>query len=145
MPDILHMIAIRSPSPDATYRALTTPNGSAGWWSETTTLDGDVIRIRFGGDHGFDMKVLEADPAGRVCWEVHEGPPEWIGTKIRWTLRQEGDYTMVLFKHEGWREPVEFMHFCSTKWATFLLSLRSLVETGAGAAWPNDVRLHELH
>lgn len=145
MPDILHMIAIRSPSPDATYRALTTPNGIAGWWSETTTLDGDVIRIRFGGDHGFDMKVLEADPAGRVCWEVHEGPPEWIGTKIRWTLRQEGDYTMVLFKHEGWREPVEFMHFCSTKWATFLLSLRSLVETGAGAAWPNDVRLHELH
>jgi hypothetical protein len=37
------------------------------------------------------------------------------------------------------------MHFCSTKWATFLLSLRSLVETGKGAAWPNDVKLHELH
>ena len=39
----------------------------------------------------------------------------------------------LLFKHEGWREPVEFMHHCSTKWAIFLMSLKSLVETGKGA------------
>ena len=45
-------------------------------------------------------------------------------------LRQEGDYTIVLFTHGGWREPVEFMHHCSTKWATYLMSLKSLVETG---------------
>jgi uncharacterized protein YndB with AHSA1/START domain len=145
MPDILHMIGIKSPSPDATYKTLTTRDGLARWWTETADLDGDVIRFRFGGNNGFDMKVLEADPSGRVRWEVVAGPEEWVGTKIGWQLRQEGDYTMVLFKHEGWREPVEFMHFCSTKWATFLLSLRSVVETGKGAAWPNDVKLHELH
>ena len=145
MPDILHMIAIRSPSPDATYKALTTRDGLTGWWTETATMDGEVIRFRFGGDNGFDMKVLEADPAGRVCWEVIDGPQEWIGTKIGWKLRQDGDYTTVLFKHEGWREPVEFMLFCSTKWATFLLSLKSLIETAKGAAWPHDVKLHELH
>jgi Activator of Hsp90 ATPase homolog 1-like protein len=135
MPDILHMIGIRSPSPDTTYKALTTRDGLAGWWTETTDVDGDTIRFRFGGDNGFDMKVLEAVPSDRVCWEVVEGPEEWVGTKIGWQLRQKGDYTMVIFKHEGWREPVEFMHFCSTKWATFLLSLRFLVETGNGAAW----------
>lgn len=145
MPDILHMIGIKSPSPEATYKTLTTRDGLARWWTETADLDGDVIRFRFGGDNGFDMKVLEADPSGRVHWEVVAGPEQWVGTKIGWQLRQEGDYTMVLFKHEGWREPVEFMHFCSTKWATFLLSLRSVVETGKGAAWPNDVKLHELH
>jgi hypothetical protein len=37
----------------------------------------------------------------------------------------------VLFKHQGWKEPVEFMHHCSTKWAVFLLSLKSLLETKA--------------
>ena len=31
------------------------------------------------------------------------------------------------------------MHHCSTKWATFLMSLKSLVETGKGAPYPNDV------
>ena len=39
-----------------------------------------------------------------------------------------------MFRHEGWREPVEFMHHCSTKWATYLMSLKSLVETGSRGA-----------
>ena len=59
-----------------------------------------------------------------MSWQVVDGPEEWIGTTIDWDLRQDGDYTIVLFKHEGWREPVEFMHHCSTKWATFLMSLK---------------------
>ena len=66
------------------------------------------------------------EPAERVVWQVVDGPEEWIGTTIDWELRQDGDYTIVLFKHEGWREPVEFMHHCSTKWGSFLMSLKSL-------------------
>ena len=87
------------------------------------------------------MKVLELHPAERVSWEVVEGPEEWIGTTVSFDLKQEGDYAIVLFKHQGWREPVEFMYHCSTKWATFLMSLKSLVETGKGAPSPNDVRI----
>lgn len=108
-------------------------------------MDGDVIRFRYGGGDRFDMKFLEADPSGRVRWQVVEGPSEWVGTKIGWKLRQKGDDPMVLIKHEGWRERVEFMHFCSTKWAEFLLNPTSLIETGKGTAWPHDLRLHELH
>ena len=51
---------------------------------------------------------------------------------------------MVPFKHDRWREPVKFLRFCSTNCATFLLRLRSLLEPGKGAAWPSDVRRHEL-
>jgi hypothetical protein len=54
---------------------------------------------------------------------------------------QDGDYTIVLFKHEDWKEPVEFMHHCSTKWAIFLLSLKELVETGKGSPFPDDVKI----
>ena len=144
MPDILHCVGIKSSSPDATYKALTTRDGLAAWWTDGTEVDGDVIRFRFGGG-GFDMKVLEADRARRVLWEVVDGPEEWVGTKVAFELRQNGDYTVVLFKHEGWREPVEFMHHCSTKWAMFLMSLKSLVETGSGAPWPNDIKVHDLH
>ena len=49
------------------------------------------------------------------------------------------------FAHQGWREPVEFMHHCSTKWATFLMSLKALVETGVGAPAPHDVRISNWH
>jgi hypothetical protein len=33
------------------------------------------------------------------------------------------------------------MHHCSTKWALFLMSLKSLIDTGKGAAFPNDVHI----
>jgi hypothetical protein len=36
---------------------------------------------------------------------------------------------------------VEFMHHCSTKWAVFLMSLKSLVETGKGSPDPHDVKI----
>ena len=64
-----------------------------------------------------------------------------IGTRISFELKQEDGYTIVLFKHEGWKEPVEFMYHCSTKWGIFLMSLKALVETGKGAPEPNDVKI----
>ena len=61
-------------------------------------------------------EVLELDPGKRVLWEVIDGPEEWIGTHVSWDLAHADDYAIVLFKHAGWKEPVEFMHHCSTKW-----------------------------
>ena len=78
-------------------------------------------------------------------WQVVGGPEEWIGTNISFELKQEGDYVIVLFKHQGWKEPVEFMYHCSTKWATFLLSLKSLVETGKGTPNPDDIEISNWH
>jgi uncharacterized protein YndB with AHSA1/START domain len=151
MVDILHRVGITAPR-DAVYRALTTPEGLAAWWTDDTSGDGtpgDVLEFRFdlGADEpgGFDMKVLEARPTERVLWEVINGPEEWIGTRISWDLRTEGDFTIVMFAHQGWQEPVEFMHHCSTKWATFLMSLKSLLETGTGAPAPHDVKISDWH
>jgi len=142
MVDILHKVGVKS-SPDDVYEALTTRDGLAGWWTEDTkgqTDVGGVLEFRF-EQGGFDMEVLEVEPAKRVEWLVKDGPEEWKGTHVNWELNQEGDYTTVLFKHEGWKEPVEFMHHCSTKWATYLMSLKSLVETGVGAPAPRDVHV----
>jgi hypothetical protein len=36
------------------------------------------------------------------------------------------------------------MHHCSTKWATYLVSLKQLVETGTGAPSPDDLRIAEF-
>ena len=73
--------------------------------------------------------------------QVVDGPEEWLGTTISFDLRQEGDWTIILFKHEGWKTPVEFMNHCSTKWGVFLISLKSLLETGQGRPWPNEIKL----
>ena len=143
MVDILHRIGA-TVAPEKVYEALTTRDGLAAWWTTDTTGTSEVggkLAFRFGDVGGFDMEVLELDPAGRVRWRVVDGPEEWIGTEIGWRLDQRDEYTIVLFKHEGWREPVEFMHHCSTKWATYLMSMKAMLETGEGAPHPDDVRV----
>jgi hypothetical protein len=46
------------------------------------------------------------------------------------------DWTVILFKHQGWKEPVELHQV-----GIFLLSLKSLLETGKGASWPNEIKI----
>ena len=143
MPDILHKVGIRLSSPNAVYKALTTREGLSAWWTTDTQGEenaGGVLLFRFGAG-GFDMRVLELDPGRHVLWKVVDGPQEWIGTKVSFDIRQEADWTLILFKHQGWKEPVEFMHHCSTKWGVFLLSLKSLLETGKGGPWPNEIKI----
>jgi uncharacterized protein YndB with AHSA1/START domain len=151
MANILHRVGIKS-SPEEVYKALATRDGLAAWWTNNTQGEskvGELLKFRFsvGGTEigGFDMKVLELQPGKRVLWQVVGGPEEWVGTKVSWDLKQDGEYTIVLFNHQEWREPVEFMHHCSTKWAIFLMSLKSLVETGKGAPSPDDVRIGDWH
>jgi uncharacterized protein YndB with AHSA1/START domain len=146
MPDILHRIGVEQSSPEQVYDALTTLDGIRSWWVDETTGetdDGGVteFRLKSGGP---DIKVVQRDPGRSVRWEVVGGAEEWVGTHMQWDLRQDDDYTIVLLKHEGWREPSEFMHHCSTKWATFMLSLKRLLENGEGAPAPRDVKLDNL-
>ena len=144
MVDILHSVGIQGATPEKVYDTLTTIEGLAGWWTTDTSGEagtvGEVIRFRF-PPGGFDMEVVQLDHGKRVAWKVVDGPEEWIDTTIAWELSQLDDFTLVSFTHEGWREAVPFMHHCSTKWATFLMSLKSLVETGTGAPSPRDVRI----
>jgi uncharacterized protein YndB with AHSA1/START domain len=143
MVDILHKVGVVA-APDAVYDALTAREGLAGWWTNDTQGEGEVggvLKFRFDAG-GFDMVVLDKQPAERVLWQVVDGPEEWVGTKVSFELTQDGDYTNVLFKHLGWKEPVDFMHHCSTKWAVYLMSLKSLVETGRGAPAPGDVKIN---
>ena len=145
MADILHRVGVETPAPQTVYEALTTIDGLAGWWTDDTKGSsevGGILEVRFARG-GFDMEVVELRPAERVVWRVVDGPAEWVGTTIEWDLRQEGEWTIVLFAHRGWTEPVEFMHHCSTKWGSYLMSLKSLVETGKGAPSPRDVRIDD--
>ena len=148
MVDIIHRVGIKAP-PKKVYAAVATVEGVAGWWTQDATGVSDVGRtltFRFQSPTGeeigkFDMEVLELIPDKKVRWRVKSGPEEWVGTDIEFSLSQEGDYTVVLFGHRNWREAVEFTAHCSMKWATFMLSLRELVETGKGRPSPIDLKI----
>ncbi|QJW83365.1 SRPBCC domain-containing protein [Ramlibacter terrae] len=148
MSSIVHRIGIHAPASSA-YRALSTIEGLAGWWTRDTTGTasvGECINFKFRDPAGkeiggFEMEVLEQSPDDKVRWKVRSGPAEWIGTQISFSLAEQDGMTLVLFAHREWREEVEFMAHCSMKWAVFLLSLRDLVERGAGQPAPDDVKI----
>ncbi|MBP7337259.1 SRPBCC domain-containing protein [Niveispirillum sp.] len=147
MTDILHRIGFKNVAPEAVFNALVSVEGLSRWWTEGTTGRGEAVggSLHFGfGDRGFfDMQVVAVEAPTHLRWLVTDGPAEWIGTHVTWDLRREGDYTILLFRHEGWREPVEFMHHCSTKWGIFLLSLKDLLEGRTAAPWPRDIHIDD--
>jgi uncharacterized protein YndB with AHSA1/START domain len=145
MVDIIHRIGIKAPLSQV-YAAVATREGVAGWWTrETTEADGTLsarFRTPAGEEVGrMEFEVLAQDPNREVRWRFTDGPAEWIGTDVTFQLSEADGQTIVVFGHRNWREPVEFMAHCSMKWATFLLSLRELVETGRGKPSPDDLKI----
>jgi hypothetical protein len=54
-------------------------------------------------------------------------------------LKHENGSLVVLSAQRGWKEQAEFMHYCSTKWATYLPSLKSLCESDKDMPYPDDM------
>ncbi|HNP34320.1 MAG TPA: SRPBCC domain-containing protein [Woeseiaceae bacterium] len=123
--------------------ALTTLDGLAAWWTSQTAGDpaeGGTLTFTFGDQGGFDMRVIRSN-GQQVHWECVNGPDDWLGTRIEFDIDAKGTHNQVLFRHAGWGSENNFFHHCSTKWATFLLSLRDYVEHGEGRPFPNDIKI----
>ncbi len=141
METIRHRVGIDAPI-EQVARSLDTIEGLSTWWTRETSGDtavGGKVVFTFGGPkRGVTMEVVSSEPNG-VVWRVVEGPDEWIDTTLAFELGEADGQTAVLFSHGGWREPVPFMHHCSTKWGYFLLSLKAAVERGEGTPFPLDM------
>jgi uncharacterized protein YndB with AHSA1/START domain len=140
MEAIRHRVGITVPR-EKVHQTLTTTGGLEGFW--TRTLEGEpsqggILRFFFGApDYSAEMKVVEDGPE-RVVWDCTGGPEEWVGTTLTFDLQEADGETVVLFTHGGWREPVPFMHHCTTKWGVFLLGMRTWLQGGAPGSFPDD-------
>jgi hypothetical protein len=89
------------------------------------------------------MQILALQPAKRMhrrCVADPKDPAhEWIGTEIILDIAPESVGTVVRFGHRRWPEASDFRRYCGLKRATYLLSLKSLLETGKGTPWPRDL------
>lgn len=144
MPDIRHRVGISAPQ-GRVFEMLATKEGLADFWTSQVEGDAEVggkLNFFFGHpEPAAVMEVTELSPNGRVQWRCIEGVEEWIGTTISFDLTDTNEETVLLFTHADWQEPVEFMHHCSTKWATVLLGLKRGLEGDAFSAFPDDARI----
>ncbi len=144
MPEIRHRVAVTAPL-DQAFEAIASPEGISQWWTrsgvEGESKVGSQLSFFFGQpDPAAVVEVTRLEPTGQVGWRCVGGADEWVGTTLDFELKEAGGETAVLFTHAGWRSPSEFMAHCSARWAYFLLSLKSYLETGKGTPFPDDAR-----
>jgi uncharacterized protein YndB with AHSA1/START domain len=141
MPDILRRVGINAPI-EKVYEAITTQDGISAWWTRKVSAVseiGAIMELRF-KDDSLVMKIAveNLQPPAFVKWRVLAGLPEWVCSCVEFSLKDDDGETVVLFAHRDWKQAVEFMHHCSTKWGHYIFSLKFLVEEGRGTPHPDE-------
>jgi|SRR5450755_469456 uncharacterized protein YndB with AHSA1/START domain len=134
-------------SPEEIYKTLTVPEKLAQWWTSDTrgsgTKVGDTLEFWF-GDSCEKFNVTALKPGKQVIWKAPKGQElaEWDDTEITFDISTDDKQTYIRFRHSGWRENTDFYAHCSMKWATFMLSLKDLLEKGKGRPRANDLPIN---
>jgi uncharacterized protein YndB with AHSA1/START domain len=124
--------------PAAAYTALTTTDGVAGWWTtrnQTSGTVGAVDQLWFpDAPMAWELRVDEAVPGKVLARHCVGGPPQWIGTDVRFVLEpapQGG--TRILLDHTGFAQVDEMFRIVTLGWAQMLLQLRQYLDSGQPA------------
>jgi uncharacterized protein YndB with AHSA1/START domain len=141
MANILHRLTIDA-SPERVHELIATKSGVERWWTGRPVTGDDAVGGRIAvyfGDSERAAAVFEIveSTRQRVVWRCVEGPADWLETRISYAVNPRDDGgTTLLFSHEGWAEENEFMHGCSTNWASYLMSLKAGAQTEAFTPFP---------
>lgn len=141
MATIYHQVGIKASLTD-TLSALTTLEGLSSWWShaEGSCNAGDDLTFYF-GEHAVKMQVEQTSQPTLIQWRCIDNEGEWKDTLFTFNLINDNNQILVNFTHSEWKDITELFSHCSTKWATFLVSLKEYLETGQGKPFPNDIQI----
>lgn len=134
MPEIQHATIVAA-QPEKVTTALSTESGLRAFWTDQATARAEVgseAVFGFGpnAETQFRMRVDAIEPGREVSWTCVDGPPEWVGTTVRWVAQSMPDgQLMVRFSHTGFPDdydaaPVSFV------WAMVLARLAEYASTG---------------
>lgn len=141
MAEIYHQIGVNVEI-EKVYQAITTLDGLSGWWTTTTgkTNVGDCLYFHF-NDMTVEMTIKELLENKKVVWQCTAIEGEWKDTIVTFELAESDHQVLINFSHSNWAQQTSLCAHCSTKWAVFMLSLKSYLETGKGQPFPDDVKI----
>lgn len=126
----INLIVRVKASAEDTYRALTTNEGIAGWFTETQCAQwSESSSVTWLGNIYLRIAGLEENRL--VEFTVDRGGG-WENTQISFAIEQTPEHCKILFDHRDWPQVSEHFRDCAMSWAYFLESLRSYLETGKG-------------
>ncbi len=134
MAEIRHNVVIKA-SPEKIFDAITTQQGLENWWAKQTTARPEVgfVNVFTFGTFRNEMEVTVLIPNKRTEWKCLKSIEDWVDTSISFDLQEKDGRTVLRFAHSGWRTDSDVFAGCNHDWGRFLISLKSLCETGTGA------------
>jgi uncharacterized protein YndB with AHSA1/START domain len=120
-------------TPARLWEALTQQEEIVRWWAYDARLQpevGSLAEFRFRqGAFALQFEVAELDQHQQIRWLLRQGPPEWAGTSVTWSLAPVQSGTRLVFTHDGF---ASIDARTRATWVYFLASLKSYLETGKG-------------
>ena len=122
--------------PSRAWAALTQPDEITRWWSSSAQVTpevGGLAEFRFRPPAGtLQFEVAEVEQGKHIRWMSRQGPPQWAGTSVSWSLEPVQSGTNLVFTHEGFARIDEVYEATRGNWRYFLDSLKSYLEAGQG-------------
>jgi uncharacterized protein YndB with AHSA1/START domain len=143
MNSIMHLLTVHA-SPERVYQALTTSEGISNWWTRDAVID---PKVGGAGEFGFyghqfaiKVRVAELKSPTRVGWQlVSSTDGGFDGTNVEFNLRAQGDDTVVVFAHHGFKHYDDRYAGATTRWGFYIVSLKRYLESGKGNPNPEDI------
>ena len=144
MPDISHVVDIQA-APDVVFELVSTASGIRRWWSASVDegdSPGSEITVRFGEKWQLALQKVEEvkDRSVTFCITRHDSD-EWLDTELHFVLEPDDEWTILKFDQRKWADKTDFYRFCTTKWVSFLLSIKLAAETGTGTPYPDETKI----
>lgn len=139
---------IRCPIPKEKAYAAIAEEMSA-WWTPMSSkflAVGDRAKTDFGGQSYWVFEAATLDAPDLIeldCCESHmvaddlSDPTEWLGTRLRFEITEEGNETTIHFTHIGLTPSMECYDLCKGGWDHFILGSLEKYLTGNGGQ-PNS-------
>lgn len=135
MKKIIHYVRIHTAS-EKVYRALTTEDGLAAWWSTVVDVQdgvGGFVDFRFAGDFNPVMQVTLQEPGRRVEWKCVDGHDNWKSNTSSFQLQDVDAETGLMFVQEYAQELSDEVYGTyNFNWGYYLGSVKRLCEEGIG-------------
>ena len=134
---LVHQVNIKA-TPETIYKAVSTQDGLASFWTSDSTAEpkvGSVATFGFGGPTQ-RMRVDELVPGKRVKWTGLADFPNWDGTTVTWDISPaEKGETSLTFRHGNWPPSVsqDDLGSINYTWGLIVERLKQYSESGKPA------------
>jgi uncharacterized protein YndB with AHSA1/START domain len=120
------------------YRAITTREGEASFWTSDCAVEavvGFVARFGFpGAPVDLRMRIDALEQGRSVRWTCLGDFPFWADTIVRWDLEPSpsGTGSTVVFRQEGWPSEYPEIEYAKVNytWGRIIGALKAYAETG---------------